>query len=345
MSGAGSAAAAAINLALPALQAAATILILNKQKDLHDDVANKRIALIDQAVTNYLTNLDALLSSGVFTAAYGEVPTAALYTPVDHLEEQFQTINDNLQNTAASDRLMAATNVLNRNNDIARIVAFCPAFMQHAHLACSQIGDLLNGKLPIDSVIDVLTDAAEQALLNGRIGNVCAITARDLGIARLQMQAQGRRELATIPNLVQGVNPHQRQLSIQDMYSTPQARIGLALTQAQLIQNSLQNANNLAAAGDPSKFAELQVELQKATTRLGQEAQRGNLINSFVPDFSSVLAPQIRTISEGLLGSGVNTGQNTGGGQRSTGIQPYGTETQTSVAPGTERFPVDQNGK
>ena len=46
-------------LLVPALQAAATLTILNAQKDLYDDVADQRIDLIDSAVSSYVSGMDA----------------------------------------------------------------------------------------------------------------------------------------------------------------------------------------------------------------------------------------------------------------------------------------------
>ena len=188
------AAEAAASLALPAIQAAATILIINKQKDLHDDIANKRIGLIDAAVSKYCAAIDACLASGTFSSAFGSVPAAAVYQPVDPLETQYQTINANLQNVPAADRLMTAINRLNENNDLARAAVFDPSFLENMHRGSIQIKDLMEGKLPIDEVTNILTDNAEQAALNGRIGNSCRMTFRDLGVSRLDAQRLGRRE-------------------------------------------------------------------------------------------------------------------------------------------------------
>lgn len=296
------AAEAAASLALPAIQAAATLVIINQQKNLHDDIANKRINLIDAAVTKYCNAINALIATGTFSDAFGSVPAAALYEPVVPLETQYSTINDNLQNVPAADRLMAAINRLNENNDIARAVLFDPSFIHNMHRGSIQVKDLMEGKLPIDTVNDILTDTAEQAALNGRIGNVGRMTFRDLGISRLSAQAAGRRERLLQIQLAEGVSPLARQFSIQQMMNTVENRIALALSTTQLIQNSLQNANNLAAAGDPKALAEIQTKLNKISMTLGQEAQRGNLINSFVPDFASLLQPVVNSISGALHG-------------------------------------------
>ena len=302
-----------VNLLVPALQAAATLTILDKQKDLYDDIANQRIALINSAVTNWTTGMEALITSGLVGDAFGTVPTPALYDPVDSREAIYAAINENLQNVPAAERHIAAVNRMNENNDIVRMVAFAPEFMHLAHKNSMTLRDLMNGKLPIDEVINVLTDDAEQAALNGRIGNTARRTHRSLGISRLRMQSLARRELEAHVNIAQRVSPVQRQQAMQDMLGTPANRVALALTQAQLIQQSLQNANNAAAAGDPTKLGELQISVQKLTNQLAQEAQRGNMVNQFVPNYAALLAPQIRSISEALLGSGDRTGFSGGG--------------------------------
>jgi|TARA_R100000084_G_scaffold109319_1_gene75673 hypothetical protein len=298
---------AAASLALPAIQAAATILIIEKQKDLHDDIANKRIGLIDAAVSKYCAAIEACRSSNLFSEAFGSVPDAAIYKPVDPLETQYQTINANLQNVPAADRLMTAINRLNENNDLARAAVFDPAFHENMHRGSIQIKDLMEGRIPVDDVTNILTDTAEQAALNGRIGNTCKMTFRDLGVSRLNAQATGRRERAQQLQVAQLASPVERQFSIQNMMNTVESRIALALTTTQLVQNSLQNANNLAAAGDPTALASIQTKLNKIGMVLGQEAQRGNLVNAFVPDFASLLQPVISSISGALHGGKVPT--------------------------------------
>jgi hypothetical protein len=303
-----------VQLLVPALQAAATLIILDKQKDLYDDIADERVALINSAVSNYVSGMDALITAGLVDQSFGTVPDAALYVPVDSRQATFDAINENLQNIPAAERHIAAVNRMNEQNDIVRMVAFSPEYLHLAHKNSSTIRDLLNGKLPIDEVVNVLTDEAEQAALTGRIGNTCRRTHRSLGLSRLSMQRAARVEMANSINMANAVSPIQRQQGIQDMLTRPADRIALALTQAQLIQQSLQNFNNAAAAGDPSRFGELQIKMQKLTARLGQEAQRGNLVNQFVPNYAALLQPQIQSISEALLGSGDRTGASMGGG-------------------------------
>lgn len=302
-----------VQLLVPALQAAATLVILNKQKGLYDDIASQRIDLIDEAVTNYVDAIDALITTGIFSSAFGTVPTAILYAPVDSRQEIYDYINDGLQNIPAAERHVAAVNRMNERNDIVRMTAFSPEFLHLAHKDSSTIRDLMHGRLPIDEVLNVLTDDAEQAALTGRIGNTDRRTHRSLGLSRLSMQRAARSHMGQMVQRTQLVSPIERQQALQDLLQTPSQRLGLALSQAQLIQQSLQNQANAAAAGDPTDYAKIQAEVQKLTAKLGNEAQRGNLINQFVPNYSALLQPQIQSISEALLGSGDRTGMDASG--------------------------------
>lgn len=312
MSAVGLAAAATTNLALPALQALATISLLKYQKEQYDDLSEDRIKILCECLNDYVTKMKATIDSGLFTEGYGTVPTAAEFVSVDALAEQCATINENLQNVPSADRLMAAVNLLNRNDDLARMVFFCPAFLNNMHKVDRQIKDLVDGKLPIDSAIDVLTSRAEQDALNGRAGNCGKLVARDLGVNRLAMQARGLAMLQQQAGLVQAVSPHQNRMTIQDMMVKPEFRLGYALTQNQLIQNSLQNKYNLDAAGDPTAFAKIQTELQLIGTELQVCAQKASLLNAFVPDYASLLSPQIKSITGALMGNSTKTSTQSG---------------------------------
>mgnify|MGYP000660462654 CR=1 FL=1 len=101
MAGGGIASAAITNLALPALQALATITLLKYQKSQYDSLSAARVAILDRCVADYCASMDATIGSGLFTKAYGSVPTPAEYVSVDELSVQCATINDNLRRALA----------------------------------------------------------------------------------------------------------------------------------------------------------------------------------------------------------------------------------------------------
>ena len=299
-------------LLVPALQAAATLTILSKQKDLYDDVADQRIDLIDEAVTKYISGMDALISTGLVGDAFGTVPEAARYQEVDSRDTIYAAINENLQNIPAAERHIAAVNRMNERNDIVRMTAFSPEFLHLAHKESLTISQLMKGQIPVDTLVDLTTSEAETAAAQGRIGVSGRRTNRSIGLTRIEMQNLAAQRWQAHVAIAGQVSPVPRQQTIQEMLGTPQNRIALALTQAQLLQADLQNFLNSESAGDPTKLGELQVELQKLTASLGNEAQRGNLVNQFVPNYSALLQPQINSISEALLGSGDRTGADAG---------------------------------
>lgn len=292
-------------LLLPGLQAAATILILEHQKDQYDDIADQRIALIDDAVATFIASIDAQIASGSFRPAYGSVPEAILYEPIDAEDSGISAIEDSLAAVPAAKRYLEAANRIMEQDSIVRLMALDGRYVCSADIVSCTINELLKGMLPVDSVVELMKDGAELAAMNGRIGNTHDMTMRDLGIARLKAQAAGRAEHRQhLQSLNRDVSPIADRVSIRDFTQTPAQRISLALTEAQLIQASLQNQANAAAAGDPTKYAELQTQLQSYVMTLGQEGQRGNLVNQFVPNYAAMLAPAIDSISQALIGSG-----------------------------------------
>ena len=100
-------------------------------------------------------------------------------------------------------------------------------------------------------------------------------------------------------------------LSAFDHRADQAQRVGLALTQAQLIQNSLQNKNNQLAQKDPHLMAELRVKMDRLLLKLQHEANKGTLVNQFVPNYAAILQPQIQSIAQAIgdpIGAASQTG-------------------------------------
>lgn len=296
---------AGVTLMLPTLQAIATISILEHQKGLYDDIAEERISLIDAAVSKFTSAVTSQIAYGAFRAAYGSVPEAILYEAVDPGDEIKRAAEDSLRGLPAGKRHMEAANRIMEQEQIVRMMALDARYVCDSELLSCTINDLLAGKLPVDDVIEVVKDGAEVAALNGRVGNTHNMTMRDLGISRLRAQREGQAAFQSrLTSLNADVAPLSKQVAVRDFLQTGSQRIAFALTTASLIQQSLQNEANADAAGDPTKFAELQANLQMAVNVLGQEAMRGNMINQFVPNYAALVAPAIKSINEALLGKG-----------------------------------------
>jgi hypothetical protein len=291
---------------MPALQAAATVVILDKQKDHYNELSLFRIALIDKAVKNFVASVNAQLASGAFRDAYGSVPEAVLYEPVDVKELGISHPEESLAGLPAAQRYMEAANRIMEQDSIVRMMVLDARYPCDIEAISCTINEMLNGRLPVGDVVEIVKDNAELAALNGRIGNTYAMTARDLGISRLRAKVAGQAMMDGQIDRLNKVAPREQMASVRDFLQTPAGRMSLALSEASLIQQSLQNQANSAAAGDPTKYAELQTRLQEAVMVLANESQKGNLINQFAPNVSALLAPAINSISEALIGSGTS---------------------------------------
>jgi len=293
-------------LLVPALQAAANIKILDKQNDMYNDSLKTGRAMIDVAVNNYVNGVESLLPS--YASVFPDIPDVAEYVPVDPAWQQEATIRNNYYSLCKTDEYIRAVNHLHRQHDLVRAVALDPRFLANLDIASVTIQDLMTGKLPIGDLMETFTDCAERAAATGRIGNVKLTLARDIGLSKLRAQAFGRREWRDhLSSLNQDVSPIGRQVNVMSMATSPAENIALALTQTQLIQNSLQNKNNALAQKDPYLLAQLQTRLERLVFKLQLEASKGNMINTHVPNYAAILKPQIDAVFD-KIGTGVGAG-------------------------------------
>lgn len=276
--------------------------LIDKQKSDYNEIRNNQRGIITQATMDYVDRIQELLDD--LDKAYPDIPEAAEYVPIDACCIQKVNISCNQSSTPAADTYSQIVNRRHEQNDIVRAIVFDPRFLVNVDMASMQISDLLRGTLPVGDVVEILTDNAELAALTGRIGNTKRTTARDLGISRLRSQAVGRAEhRAHMSYLAQTVSPLGRQLDLRDLMQTPAQRIALALTQAQLIQNSLQNKYNQLAQKAPVEMAKIQIRLSRIITRLQFNASRATMVNQFVPNYAAIMQPIISAVTDALSGS------------------------------------------
>jgi len=283
-------------LLVPGIQAAANILLLERQRGLYEEIASDQRKLIDLALQNYLTRLDQILP--MVKSAMPDIPENADYVPVNPCQEQGCTIECNISHIERADVWAQCINRHHEENDIARAVALDPRYVANIDMFSLSVQDLLRGKLSASDVMEVMTDVSETAALQGRIGGCRNLTSRNLGLSRMRAQAEGRKSMQEMMGMLnRDVSPVSRQADIRQMMVTPQQRIALALTQAQLIQNSLQNYFDKQAQKPPYLMAELQLQLQSLTTRLQAEASKASMVNGFVPDYATALQPQMNAVA------------------------------------------------
>jgi hypothetical protein len=289
---------------MPKKQAEANKEVLRLQKEHYDAISAEQRALLDQAISNYIAAVDAITNGYEFEEAFPDVPEVAEYVPVDVCCEQRAAIECYISHTDRADTYISYVNRLHERNDFIHALAACPDFLVNLDIANKAIQDLMRGILSVGDVVEVLTDAAEQAALLGRIGSTKKTSARDLGISKLRAMAAGRREFREHTAwLNSSVTPLARQQNITEMMVRPQERISWALMQAQLIQNSLQNKNNALAQKAPHLMAELQLKLQKQIAVLQQQSSKALLVNTHVPNYAAVVFPKIDNATPQLLGN------------------------------------------
>lgn len=313
---------------MPRRQAEANKEVLEKQKKDYDKISEKQRSILKSAINSYIASIDSILGTSEFNDAYDDVPVAAEYVPVDACCVQGSTIECNISHTSRADDYVRYINRLNEKNDLLHALALDPRFMVTLDIQSKSVQDMTRGILPIGDVIDVVSDAAEQAALTGRIGNMRKTTARDLGISKMRIQAAGRKEFREATAWSHSVvSPQSRQHDISEMMMTPQQRIELALHQSQLIQQSLQNKNNALAKASPHKIAMLQAKIQKIITVLQSKTSEALLVSTHVPNYAATIVPNTSNVSGlvGAIGQGIATASSSHffGGPNSSGQDGY----------------------
>ncbi len=280
------------------MQADMLFKMIDKQENMWDHVAAKQIQCVEVALNEFIRGVDELLPT--FKGAYPDIPVPARLIPPDPQEVQFNQMVDNLKNMPRSAEYMSAANHWHRINYAARAEFLSPGFANSFYRHMRQVESLLDGQMPIDEAVGVTSDVAENAAMNGRIGNTCRTTSAAMGIRRIQMQALGREELARRVTMMQGVSPVETEVTVDSLMLKPERRLTYALELAQLLQNDLQNANNAAAQKPPHLMAELQTRLQRTVAILQFNANKANMQNQFVPNFPALFAPAISNLTKAV---------------------------------------------
>lgn len=283
-------------LGLPALQALANIEVMNYQRGIYDEISEDQKDILDFAVERYLDRTSSILNGASITGAYGAVPEAALYEPVDSAAVQATAVEDNIRDLGRASRWGQCIGRLHAQNDRIRMALLDPRWVVNMDLHSMTLGDLFRGKMAPGDLMEVMTDTAEAALATGRIGGVRAATTRNIAAERLRRQARARKELLAKADMMANVSPSNRMPDLREMLRTPEQRIAYELTQAQLVQNSLQNLFNRRAQAPPWRAARLQLQLTKAQERLKSRAMKAQLFNQYVPNYAAILQPMISSL-------------------------------------------------
>ena len=293
---------------IPALQAIANIKVLGKQKDFYDDIFSEQRRLVEIALARYCDCIENLIP--LMKDAYDDVPQAAEYVPIDPSKVVGTAIRGNTENLPDAEEYAACVNRLHEQQAILRGIALDPRYVSSADLHSISVNDLLRGVLSRSDTMNVMTDVAESAALNGRIGGVAHLTRRSLGLSMHEAQRQGREaHRGWLTTLNQDVQPVQRQVNLVTLAQTPQDAIAVNLTQAQLVQNSLQNLFNQQSKKPPHRLAELGLRVDKCVNELSANMAKVSLTNTFVPNFAAAIQPAINAAGQALQGAANGFGQ------------------------------------
>lgn len=290
---------------MPQRQADANKKVLELQKTHYDAISKEMRDILRAAIGGWEIDVNTILEGVDFEEAFPEVPRAAEYVPVDPCCEQSAAIECNMDKVARADEFYRYVGRMHEQNDLIHMLSFDSGFLVNLDIHAKSVQADMRGQMDTADAIDILTDNAEQAALTGRIGNTRKTTARDMGISRRRLKAGGRAEFREATQWFNSaVSPLSRQGDIREMMTTPAQRIQLALSQAQLIQQSLQNKNNALAQKEPYLMAKLQTKLQNLVTKLQYKASEAMLTNQFVPNYASIVAPKLENNAQLLGGIG-----------------------------------------
>lgn len=288
-------------LLVPGVQAAANIALMEYQQGKYEDIRRDQAAILQTALDNYLTAVNTIVGDPSFDAAHPDVPKAAEYVPVDPCAEAATTIQCNTAHTGAAHSWASAMAKLHYQNDLTRAVVFDPRWVMHLENYSISLRDLVRGRYQFpDLVSGIATNANEEACLSARIKGCRSLRPRNLGLSVERMQTAGREEMRQQSVFFDSMSPLGRQADIRTLMSTPDQRIALALTQAQMMQNSLQNYFNSQAAKPPANLARVNLQLEKAINRLSLQASKAAMVNGFVPNYAAMLQPQVEDLAKGF---------------------------------------------
>lgn len=196
--------------------------------------------------------------------AFGSVPKAAEYKPVNFDHVPLDSIIANARNRQPLYSLVGANNDEVSRQAMARAKRFIPNYKSLMQTYSSAGGDLLHGQLPYDDVLGIVSNRNELANQLGTPGTSGAATLKDLGMSRLGAIQQGGGILKDMVGMAETISPISRYDSPASWMIKPLDRVQLEMQQRQLVQQSDQNRNNLEAAGDPAAYAQLQLALAQA---------------------------------------------------------------------------------
>jgi hypothetical protein len=215
--------------------------------------------------TLYATNQQSKAAKKAAGAVnVGGKPKAANYDSVDIDKEQLDAILANLNSLYANKNLVDSSGAVLSQADLARASRLIPNYRQMMQQQATNAGSLLEGKLPYDDVLQIAADRGSLSGALGTPGTAGPATLRDLGLSRLDAIKTGSGLMKGMVDIAETISPVSRYLTPASSMISPTDRIRTAIEQNQLIQQSEQSANNLAAGVSPTDQARSMIDVNSA---------------------------------------------------------------------------------
>lgn len=281
-------------LAIPALEAAATLTLMKYQNDKAEDKINASQRILSNAQKAYCAKLKEL--QPLLESATDDVPKASDYTPVSIGGSYFESLKQTVQLADWAQEYAELYGSAGRDVALERARALNPLYDDQMTQIWEELGSYISGEIPQDEAVDIGGSAAETNAYNGRMGTP-QLTARMMGLKTRQVKDYGRSQ-KRLEEAHQNQNISSTSLNpdLQKFVVNPQDRVQWDLQQAQLIQNSIQNALNLCALKDPYLLQQWQIEMDCVKSELQVAMAQASSELGFVPNYLGAFGPQIRNL-------------------------------------------------
>ena len=257
--------------------------------------------------------------------AFGSVPNAARYQPIDFDKEQLASVMGNFKNLGGINDLVRGTNGMLSRADLDRAKRLIPGYASNMQTQGRNAGQLLNGQLPYDDVMEIVADRGEATNGLGIPGTGTSATLRDLGLSRLDAIKAGGGIMKDMVGMAESISPINRYSKPSDFFVSPTDRIRMAMEQNGVVQQSNQSANNLAGMGNPSAQAALQMSMSGyGETDYAALAQSAAKIVSAGKDAYDNGANPSGITSEGFYTSAANAARANASDSYTPRIEKYG---------------------
>lgn len=280
----------------------ASYLGASKQAKAAEKAQKRQIKQLNAAAAGLKADYESVINQIMSNPAgyAGTRVQAALYNPVNLSESLRGTLGANFNNFGRASELAAMTNRDTLAGDFSRFRQFNPQGLQTFGNLSRQAEQLSAGQIPADVMQQIISARAGGSASSGIPGGQSPATLRDLGLASLDAVNQGSSLFQQIIQAAEGVSPMSRQMSAAQYQFDPNTGLQTDLTQALLMQQSQQNAFNLAATPDPALAMQAQLQLQMANNVASTKAGIASLPQATPMPYAQIYGQIGSALGQGL---------------------------------------------